>query len=156
MELNAARVFVRDLASAKNFYSAKLGLALKADGTKYGYCVFKTGSTELVVEVVAGLQRDRVDLIPRVSHARHEKSFEDAALADRFQRHAFAGFRKQQAARALAPHESLSHQALRHARYGRRRNIEPVCQRPQRHSPSFVRFQIDFAEKILHRRAARR
>jgi predicted enzyme related to lactoylglutathione lyase len=62
MELNAARVFVRDLASAKNFYSAKLGLALKADGTKYGYCVFKTGSTELIVEAVAddAPEEDRV------------------------------------------------------------------------------------------------
>ncbi len=62
MELNTARVFVRDLASAKNFYSAKLGLALTADGSKYGYCVFKAGSTELVVETVAddAPEEDRV------------------------------------------------------------------------------------------------
>jgi predicted enzyme related to lactoylglutathione lyase len=53
MELNAARVFVRDIDAAKQFYSSKLGLPLKADGSQYGYCVFKAGNTELVVEVVA-------------------------------------------------------------------------------------------------------
>ena len=53
MELNTARVFVRDIDAAKQFYSSKLGLPLNADGSQYGYCVFKAGSTELVVEVVA-------------------------------------------------------------------------------------------------------
>jgi predicted enzyme related to lactoylglutathione lyase len=53
MELNTARVFVRDIDAAKQFYSNKLGLPLKADGSQYGYCVFKAGNTELVVEVVA-------------------------------------------------------------------------------------------------------
>ncbi len=53
MELNTARVFVRDIDAAKQFYSSKLGLPLKADGSQYGYCVFKAGSTELVVEVVS-------------------------------------------------------------------------------------------------------
>ena len=53
MELNTARVFVWDIESAKQFYSGKLGLAIKADGSQYGYCVFKAGSTELVVETVA-------------------------------------------------------------------------------------------------------
>jgi len=53
MELNTARVFVRDIDAAKQFYSSKLGLPLKADGSQYGYCVFKAGNTELVVEVVA-------------------------------------------------------------------------------------------------------
>ena len=53
MELNAARVFVRDVESAKHFYSGKLGLPIKADGSEYGYCVFKAGSTDLVVETVA-------------------------------------------------------------------------------------------------------
>lgn len=62
MELNTARVFVSDLASAKNFYSAQLGLPLTADGSKYGYCVFKAGGTELVVETVAddAPEEDRV------------------------------------------------------------------------------------------------
>ena len=53
MELNTARVFVRDIDAAKQFYSRKLGLPLKEDGSQYGYCVFKAGNTELVVEVVA-------------------------------------------------------------------------------------------------------
>jgi len=53
MELNTVRVFVRDMESAKQFYSGKLGLAIKADGSQYGYCVFKAGSTELVVETVS-------------------------------------------------------------------------------------------------------
>jgi predicted enzyme related to lactoylglutathione lyase len=53
MELNTARVFVRDIQAAKQFYEHKLGLLLKADGSQHGYCVFKSGSTELVVETVA-------------------------------------------------------------------------------------------------------
>ena len=52
MELNTARIFVRDIAAAKQFYEQKLGLRLKADGSHFGYCVFKSGSTELVVESV--------------------------------------------------------------------------------------------------------
>jgi predicted enzyme related to lactoylglutathione lyase len=53
MKLNTARIFVRDIESAKQFYAEALGLPIKADGSKYGYCVFKAGSTELVVETVA-------------------------------------------------------------------------------------------------------
>jgi predicted enzyme related to lactoylglutathione lyase len=53
MELNTARVFVKDIESAKQFYSGKLGLKIKADGSQYGYCVFNAGSTDLVVETVA-------------------------------------------------------------------------------------------------------
>jgi lactoylglutathione lyase len=53
MELNTARVFVKDIHVAKRFYANTLGLQLKADGSEHGYCVFKTGSTELVVEHVA-------------------------------------------------------------------------------------------------------
>ena len=53
MELNTARVFVKDIVAARQFYSTKLGLPLQADGSQYGYCVFKAGRTELVVETVA-------------------------------------------------------------------------------------------------------
>ena len=62
MELNTARVFVKDIYAAKQFYSSKLGLPLKADGSQYGYCVFKAGNTELVIEVVAddAPEEDRV------------------------------------------------------------------------------------------------
>lgn len=53
MELSAARVFVRDIVAAKRFYGQILGLPLKADGSRYGYCVFASGSADLVVEAVA-------------------------------------------------------------------------------------------------------
>jgi predicted enzyme related to lactoylglutathione lyase len=53
MELNTARVFVRDIAAAKQFYEHKLGLSLKADGSAHGYCVFDPGGMNLVVESVA-------------------------------------------------------------------------------------------------------
>lgn len=53
MDLNTARVFVRDIEAARYFYSRGLGLQIKVDGSEYGYCVFKAGSTELVVERVA-------------------------------------------------------------------------------------------------------
>jgi predicted enzyme related to lactoylglutathione lyase len=52
MELNTARVFVRDLVAAKQFYEEKLSLPLKVDGSAYGYCVSKSGSVELVIESV--------------------------------------------------------------------------------------------------------
>jgi len=52
MNLNAARVFVKNLASARAFYAETLGLPLKADGSRFGYCVFGAGSMELVVEAV--------------------------------------------------------------------------------------------------------
>ena len=52
MNLNAVRVFVKDIASAREFYSERLALPIKADGSAYGYCVFNAGSTELVVETV--------------------------------------------------------------------------------------------------------
>ena len=53
LNLNTARIFVRDIARARKFYADKLGLALKAEGTHHGYCVFDAGNAELVVEVVS-------------------------------------------------------------------------------------------------------
>jgi catechol 2,3-dioxygenase-like lactoylglutathione lyase family enzyme len=52
MNLSAARVFVRDLASAEAFYESKLGLRLAAGGHASGYCVFQAGSCQLIVEPV--------------------------------------------------------------------------------------------------------
>jgi predicted enzyme related to lactoylglutathione lyase len=52
MKLNAARLFVRDLAKAKQFYAHVLQLPVKADGEQYGYVVFSTGTVDLVVESV--------------------------------------------------------------------------------------------------------
>jgi predicted enzyme related to lactoylglutathione lyase len=53
MNLNTARVFVKDIATARQFYAEKLALPLKMDASEYGYCVFSAGNTELVVETVA-------------------------------------------------------------------------------------------------------
>lgn len=53
MNLNTARVFVRDIKTAKAFYANALGLPVKAEGLAHGYCVFSAGNSELVVESVA-------------------------------------------------------------------------------------------------------
>ena len=52
MELSAARVFVRDLASARQFYGEVLALPLQAGGVSHGFCVFSAGAVQLVVEPV--------------------------------------------------------------------------------------------------------
>lgn len=52
MILNTARLFVRDIHKARDFYARKLGLAIKADGSDRGYCVFDAGPCELIVEAV--------------------------------------------------------------------------------------------------------
>ena len=54
MNLSAARVFVRNMDAAKQFYAEKLRLDVKDDGSPHGYCVFVGGQTDLVVEVVGG------------------------------------------------------------------------------------------------------
>jgi len=53
MELNTARVFVDDIGAAKAFYFETLSLPLKIDGEDHGFCVFRSGGAELVVEVVS-------------------------------------------------------------------------------------------------------
>lgn len=52
MNLNTARIFVRNLAEAQGFYTLALGLPLLADGSEHGYCVFNAGAMTLVVEAV--------------------------------------------------------------------------------------------------------
>jgi catechol 2,3-dioxygenase-like lactoylglutathione lyase family enzyme len=52
MQLNTARIFVDDIAAAKLFYSQSLGLPLQYDGEQYGFCLFRPGNVDLVVEVV--------------------------------------------------------------------------------------------------------
>ncbi len=52
MNLNTARVFVRDIARARQFYGEALGLKLHAQNLSQGYCVFNAGNCELVVEAV--------------------------------------------------------------------------------------------------------
>ena len=52
VKLNTARIFVRDLDTARSFYRDKLGLALRSHSAKLGYCVFESGAAQLVVETV--------------------------------------------------------------------------------------------------------
>jgi catechol 2,3-dioxygenase-like lactoylglutathione lyase family enzyme len=53
MNLNTARIFVRDITRAREFYAQQLGLKLNAADLARGYCVFNAGNCELVVEAVA-------------------------------------------------------------------------------------------------------
>lgn len=52
MNLNTARVFVRDIEQARRFYADTLGLKLHAEDLARGYCIFNAGNCELVVEAV--------------------------------------------------------------------------------------------------------
>ena len=66
MNLNTARIFVRDIDEAKSFYAGALGLRLKADGSRHGFCVFDAGAATLVVEAVAdGAPEEDVGLVGR-------------------------------------------------------------------------------------------
>lgn len=53
MKITAVRIFVEDLGAARRFYAEKLGLTIQFDGSDHGYCVFKAGPVDLVIEVVA-------------------------------------------------------------------------------------------------------
>lgn len=52
MKLAAARIFVRRLDEAADFYGRALGLKTKAMSTSLGYVVFDVGGCDLVVEQV--------------------------------------------------------------------------------------------------------
>jgi catechol 2,3-dioxygenase-like lactoylglutathione lyase family enzyme len=53
LNLNTARIFVRDIAQAREFYRQTLGLKVRAENLAHGYCVFDAGNCELVVEAVS-------------------------------------------------------------------------------------------------------
>lgn len=53
MNLNTARIFVRDLAQAEAFYARTLSIPLGAGGASQGFCLFAAGHTQLIVEAVA-------------------------------------------------------------------------------------------------------
>lgn len=53
MQLAAARIFVRDLPAARDFYRGILGLELRYDGAAQGFCRFESGALQLVLESVA-------------------------------------------------------------------------------------------------------
>lgn len=66
MNLNTARVFVSDIASAKGFYADALGLSIKTDGISRGFCVFSARSATLVVEAVPNdAPQEELDLVGR-------------------------------------------------------------------------------------------
>ena len=51
MKLSAARVFVRQIEEAKDFY-LMLGLKLQSFDPEQGFCIFDTGDTKLIIESV--------------------------------------------------------------------------------------------------------
>jgi catechol 2,3-dioxygenase-like lactoylglutathione lyase family enzyme len=83
MQLNAARVFVTDLAEAESFYGGVLGFTLVAGGSNAGYCVFAAGQVQLVVEPVAAdaAQEDQ-ELVGRFTGL----SFSVASVEDQYRR----------------------------------------------------------------------
>lgn len=52
MHVSALRVFVRNIAEAKEFY-LQLGLELESYSEEQGFCVFNPGNTKFIVETVA-------------------------------------------------------------------------------------------------------
>lgn len=68
MNLNTARVFVRDIVLARRFYADALGLKLHAQDAAQGYCVFNAGNCELVLESVSeAAPAERQALVGRVT-----------------------------------------------------------------------------------------
>jgi len=52
MQLSAVRLFVRNIAQAKSFYTG-LGLELESYDAAHGVCIFNTGGIKLIIESVA-------------------------------------------------------------------------------------------------------
>ena len=68
MNLNTARVFVRDIALARRFYAEALGLKPHSQDLARGWCVFNAGNCELVLEAVpADAPAERQALVGRVT-----------------------------------------------------------------------------------------
>lgn len=65
MNLGAARVFVRDFAEAKAFYSKRLGLMVEVADEEHGFCMFDTGAAKLIVEAVDSEDEEGQHLIGR-------------------------------------------------------------------------------------------
>jgi predicted enzyme related to lactoylglutathione lyase len=53
MDLSAIRIFVRELTPARLFYERVLGLSLIHDGSQHGFCSFRSGGVDIIVEAVA-------------------------------------------------------------------------------------------------------
>jgi len=83
MNLNTARVFVRDIASAKDFYADALGLSIKTDGSSHGFCVFDAGSSTLVLEAVPDdAPQEELDLVGRFTGLSFDVPSAKAAYED--------------------------------------------------------------------------
>jgi catechol 2,3-dioxygenase-like lactoylglutathione lyase family enzyme len=68
VNLNTARVFVRDIALARRFYADALGLKAHAQDSASGWCVLNAGNCELVLEAVArDAPAERQALVGRVT-----------------------------------------------------------------------------------------
>lgn len=52
MKLSALRLYVHRLDRAIDFYVQRLGLAIKVDGRRQGWCVLALGDVDLVIEAV--------------------------------------------------------------------------------------------------------
>lgn len=53
MRVAALRLFVRELPTAKNFYSRVLGLPLKRDATEQGFLCYESGGIDVIVESIS-------------------------------------------------------------------------------------------------------
>lgn len=65
MNLGAVRVFVRDIAEAKAFYSQRLGLAIEVADEEHGFCMFNTGATKLIIEALGSEDSESHELVGR-------------------------------------------------------------------------------------------
>ena len=65
MNLGAARVFVREIAEAKAFYSERLGLTVEVADEEHGFCMFDTGATKLIIEAVSSEDEEGRELVGR-------------------------------------------------------------------------------------------
>jgi catechol 2,3-dioxygenase-like lactoylglutathione lyase family enzyme len=59
MQLAAVRIFVDELALARDFYRDVLGLELDYDGSDFGFCKFASGGIQIILESVAPASEDR-------------------------------------------------------------------------------------------------
>jgi catechol 2,3-dioxygenase-like lactoylglutathione lyase family enzyme len=59
MQLAAVRIFVNELAPARDFYRDVLALQFEYDGSGLGYCKFVSGGIQIIVESVATASKDR-------------------------------------------------------------------------------------------------
>jgi predicted enzyme related to lactoylglutathione lyase len=82
MNLGAARVFVREIAEAKAFYSQQLGLTVEAADEEHGFCMFDTGATKLIIEALSSEDDESHQLVGRFTglsfpvadiHAKHRQ-----------------------------------------------------------------------------------